>query len=322
MRAIGASIGCGLLLLAAGPAPAQTGAERSPNPRPELARFAEVLDIAVRQVSRPSPYQVLGPVAAGSSYLLPGYGAVFVLPARALPSEGEVIVVHEGAPGSEPVVSVWRRDARRVPRTKERAPAPPQPALPDFDREIQQIEGLVEAYSREAERASRDAERAFEAVEQAMRVRIRELEGAPPAPAVPQTPPAAPSGPVPVVAPAAPAPPAAGTPPALAVPPPWRFWYQAEAHSGDPRPAERVVADVKGALIQALETRGAGLTVVRPDDFVVVAVDFSAQGFPFRMQRRADRTLVVKARKRDLDERRAGRLAAEELRKRIEALEY
>jgi len=34
------------------------------------------------------------------------------------------------------------------------------------------------------------------------------------------------------------------------------------------------------------------------------------------------RAVVVKAKKQDLDERRAGRLAAEELRKRIVALEY
>jgi hypothetical protein len=54
----------------------------------------------------------------------------------------------------------------------------------------------------------------------------------------------------------------------------------------------------------------------------VVAVDFSARGFALRPERRAERTLVVKARKRDLDERRAGKLAADELRKRIETLEY
>jgi hypothetical protein len=110
---------------------------------------------------------------------------------------------------------------------------------------------------------------------------------------------------------------AAVAPPA----PPWRFWFQSE-DDGDPRTADQVVSEVKEALIQALEARGSLLTIVGPEDYVVVAVDFSARGFALRPERRAERTLVVKARKRDLDERRAGKLAADELRKRIETLEY
>ncbi len=316
MRAIATSIGCGLTLLAAGQALAQAPAERPANPRPELLRFAEVLDVAVRQVSRPSPYQVLGPAAEGSCYLLPGYGAVFVLPARALPSAGGMIVVHDGRPGSTPMIGVWGREARRAPtRALKERPRPATPEPPEFldlDREIQQIEGLVEAYSREAERASREADRALERVAEEIRVRFPEVE------AVPVLPPAAPAPPAPPAASGVATPPAPAAPPA----PPWRFWFQAEEEDDDARPAERVVADVRGVLIQALETRGASLTVVRPEDFLVVAVDFTTRGFPLRAQRRTERTLVVKARKKDLDERRAGRLAADELRKRIESLEY
>jgi len=79
---------------------------------------------------------------------------------------------------------------------------------------------------------------------------------------------------------------------------------------------------VKTVLIQVLEARGGFLTSVRPEEFLVVAVDFTARGFPFRPERNAERTLVVKAKKRDLDERRSGKLATDELRKRIEVHEY
>lgn len=311
MRTVAASIGCGLALLASQSATAQ--GVPSSNARGELSRFAELLEVAVGQVSRPSPFQVLGPAAGGSGYLLPGYGAIFVLPARMLPGNGGVIVMQDSRPGSQPVISVWRRDGRRLQKPKDDARARPEvPELKDLDRDIQQIEGLVDAYSREAELASREAEKALERVAQEIRSRFPEME-APPLPVSAPRPPAPPAAPVAApVAPRAPAPPAA---------PPWRFWFQAD-DVDDPRPAARVVSDVQGALIYALETRGAALTLVRPEDFVVVAVDFTARGFPLWAERRAERTLVVKAKKQDLDERRAGRLAAEELRKRIVALEY
>ncbi len=55
----------------------------------------------------------------------------------------------------------------------------------------------------------------------------------------------------------------------------------------------------------------------------MVSVDFTLSAYPFRSQRaRSERTLVVKARKRDLDARKEGRLAGDELRKRIESVEY
>lgn len=315
MRTVTASVGCGLALLASQSAAAQ--GVPSSNARGELLRFAELLEVAVGQVSRPSPFQVLGPAAAGSGYLLPGYGAIFVLPARMLPGDGGVIVMQEGQPGSQPVISVWRRDGRRLQRSKDGARARPEipgvPELKDLDRDIQQIEGLVEAYSREAELASREAEKALERVAQEIRSRFPEMETPPLSVSAPRppTPPAAPVAALPPAAPRSLVPPAA----------PWRFWFQAE-DVDDPRPAARVVSDVQGALIYALETRGAALTVVRPEDFVVVAVDFTSRGFPLWAERRAERTLVVKAKKQDLDERRAGRLAGEELRKRIVTLEY
>jgi len=52
-----------------------------------------------------------------------------------------------------------------------------------------------------------------------------------------------------------------------------------------------------------------------------VAVDFLPGG-AFVMHARPSKTLVVRARRKDLEERARGRLSPEELRKRIETVEY
>ena len=276
-----------------------------PRTRAELLRFAELLDLAVGQVSRPSPFQLMGPTTAASGYLLPGQGALFVLPARTLPDD-TVIVMQESSDGGPPVVGVVRRDGRRLKPTSPRA----------RDREMQQ---MVEAYAQEAELARREAEQALERIAEEIRVRFPQ----PPQPA--QAPPVA-SAPVAPPAPSRAAasgaePPSAPAPRAVAPPPPWRYWFQADLDD-DPRPAAQVVTEVKTVLIQALEARGGHLTSVRPEEFLVVAVDFTPRGFPLRPDRLAERTLVVRAKKRDLDERRGGKLSADELRKRIEVHEY
>ena len=179
---------------------------------------------------------------------------------------------------------------------------------------------MVEAYAQEAELARREAEQALERIAEEIRVRFPQ----PPQPA--QAPPVASAPVAPPVPPRAAAnstePPSAPAPRAVAPPPPpWRYWFQADLDD-DPRPAAQVVTEVKTVLIQALEARGGYLTSVRPDEFLVVAVDFAPRGFPLRPDRLAERTLVVRAKKRDLDERRGGKLSADELRKRIEVHEY
>jgi hypothetical protein len=335
-----AAAALGVALVVMRPSAGATQDRPGARTRVELLRFAEVLELAAGKVSRPSPFQLMGPATGASSYLLPGYGAIFVLSARALPVEGGVIVMHEGPPGSQPVIEFWRRDGRRLQKPRDgrvRVEINGPPDLQALDRDIQQIESLVQAYSREAELASREAEKAFERVEREIRGRFPE-EVPPVPPAAPAPPAAAPAtAPTNTAAPPAAAqpqmaPPAqAARPPAPAQPavapqppppaPPWRFWFQAD-DEGDPRPPEQVISEVKNALIQALEARSSLLTIVGPEDYVVVAVDFTARGFPLRPERRAERTLIVKAKKRDLDERRAGRIVADELRKRIETVEY
>jgi hypothetical protein len=102
-----------------------------------------------------------------------------------------------------------------------------------------------------------------------------------------------------------------------APPPPWRFWFDLspEAEETETPDAESVVAAVRQGLGSGLESYRRPLTSLRPDEFVAVVVDF----LPDRLLRtRPARTLVLRVRVRDLQERQAGRLSAEEFRRRLE----
>jgi hypothetical protein len=82
-----------------------------------------------------------------------------------------------------------------------------------------------------------------------------------------------------------------------------------------------VVQDVRGALIEALESGGAGVGGLGAEEFVTVAVDFVPGGL-FASHRRPTRTLIVRVRQGDLSARAEGRITAEELRAQVEVIEY
>jgi len=170
----------------------------------------------------------------------------------------------------------------------------------------------IEAVRRDAERARAAAERQIE----------QRLADAPVAvsPAAPVAPPA-PAAPV-EVSPPAPdsAPPVAAPPIPFPAPAPWQFWFRTE-DPGDNRSGEAVVRDVKAAVTAIIEQQGASLHLLRPEEYVAVAVDFIPRG-PLVPGDRVQKTLVIKVRKRDLDEHRAGRLAADALRQRFDYTEY
>jgi hypothetical protein len=103
-------------------------------------------------------------------------------------------------------------------------------------------------------------------------------------------------------------------------PPPWRFWFGEEV-SEEGRTPQRVVEDVRGAVIGVLEARVPGVAGLGDDEFVTVAVDFVPGGF-FTSHRRPTRTLIVRARQKDLDAHARGKIASKELRARVEVFEY
>lgn len=279
-----------LALLCASPFVA-VAAEEPRDPRPDLEAAQAVLDEAVAEVSRPSVHVVLGGREAARGYRLKGVGAIFVLPPRALPNpeheRDRVFVI--GDPHG-PAAYVRQRSREQ-------------------ELEIRAMQLQVETLQREADAAQREAERALDKFEHNVRVRLV-APGAPPPPESPEPP-------------AAPAPELAQSGPMLAPPPPpWRFWFEAQEATDDRTP-ERVVADVQAAVTSALERLGPRLPTVPADEAVLVAVDFlPSRGFEFDLPAAPTRSLVVKARKRDLVDRSAGKISAEELRRRIEYTQY
>ena len=272
-------------LLCASPIALRAG-DQPPDPRPDLEAAQAVLDQAVAEVSRPSVHMVLGGREAARGYRLKGVGAIFVLPPRALPNpdrERDHVLVF-GDPNAR--TTIVRRHSR------------------DRQREMQQMQIQVETLQREAEAQQREAERAFEEFEQNLNRLV----------AAPAPPPPAP--------PVAPAPPIAPSAPTLPPPPPWASWFET-GELFDDRTPDRVIADVQAAVTSALESLGPRLRTLSADEAVLVAVDFlPSRGFEFDVPSAPARSLIVKARKRDLVDHSAGKISAEELRGRIEVTQY
>lgn len=277
------------------PAPGRPVATKPPAVGREGIEALEAqLDRAVDRVSVPQLLPLVGRPGSARGYRLPGYGLVIVLSPRALPGP-------EGLDVLRPRQRV-RVEARRGGDTAVWVEAP---------EAIEALEQQVILLQRETERARREAEEVQERIVEHVRVRSPrpaevtvELLPEPPAPA--------PEAPAPVEPP--------GAPGEAPVPPPWKYWFHAE-EARDPRSADAVVADVRAAVIEALGAHPPRMRGLGPEEFVTVAVDFESGG---RLARhpRAERTLVVRAKVRDIQARAGGALAAEELRRRIEVLEY
>ena len=82
-----------------------------------------------------------------------------------------------------------------------------------------------------------------------------------------------------------------------------------------------MIADVRGAVVDALATDGVRLAGLGGDERVTVTVDFVPGGI-FAAQARPERTLVVSVRSKDVDARAREAITPEELRKRVEVTEY
>jgi len=320
-----------VLALVARPAPAQQTPPRTPAresaarhadarpPAPAVSREAlealeAQLDRAVARVSLPRAAHLLG---AGSArgYRLPGYGIVFVLTPRALPGSEDHLLG---------IVGPQRMKVRRPRAAGSEEIAP----------EIDALERQVIVLQQETELTRRAAEEEMDRIVQNVRVRLAPQgetmqvevrtgpQEAPPAPVAVESVPVPPPPPAPVAAPEAPQaalPPAAPEAP-LPPPAPWRYWFETRVPH-DERPADTVVADVRDALVDALVGQAGRLPGLGPDEFVTVAVDFEAGGL-IASHARPERTLVLRARVRDLDARARGAIPPEELRRRLELSEY
>jgi hypothetical protein len=295
-----------VLLALALPAVAQEREKAAPVAAREGIEAVEAqIARAVDRVSLPHAARLLGRAESARGYRLPGYGLVLVLTPRMLPGgEGQIYVLRGGSP-------------RHRVRVESRRPGTGQAEWTTDDEQIETFERQVLVLQHETEAARRAAEEEMDRIVEGVRVRVAppsevrvEVHTAPEAP-VPPAPPAAPD------TPAQPLPPEA--PPAPA-PPPWKFWFE-PGTSDEKRTPEAVIADVRGAVIDALVSQGGRLVPLGGDERVTVAVDFVPGGL-FAAQARPQKTLVVTARVKDLGARARGAITAEELRRRVEVAEY
>ncbi len=293
------------------------------NPRGELDALAVELESAVSRVSQPGLEPLLG-AEPTRGYYLPGSGAVFVLPPRALPRESQLIIVRRGR--SAPVAAaapvpedspelreleqlLGPEEARRIVQDKQleeqarqelaRRARELRQLSPERDAELRRLEKQVEAFQREAERARQEAERSWAEMVLEVQQRLQGTRGAAGA--------AGPGGTAPAEA-------------ALPPPPPWRFWFGTEDPE-DARSPQQVMEDVRAAIVGTLEAHGAQLRNVASQEQVAVAVDFLPRGL-FATAQRPVRTVVVRVRKQWLEERLAGRLSSQDLRQRFELTGY
>jgi hypothetical protein len=296
-----------VLAALAAPAAAQEREKSRPvTPREGMEALEAHLARAVDRVSLPHAARLLGRVESARGYRLPGYGVVFVLTPRTLPgSQGQIYVLHGGSPVH-----------RRV-RVGPRRPATGEAVAGADDEEIETFERQVLVLQQETEAARRAAEEEMERIVQDVRVRVAppsevhvEVHTTPESPEPPAAPPA----------PGAPTPPAPAEAPLPPAPPPWKFWFE-NGTPDEKRAPEAVVADVRGAVIDALATQGVRLAGLAADERVTVTVDFVPGGM-FAASARPEKTLVVSARVKDVDARARGAITPEELRKRVEVTEY
>jgi hypothetical protein len=265
--------------------PSETRKRPAPVQRETLELLEARLDRAVDRVSLPRVAGLLARDAA-RGYRLPGYGVVFVLTPRALPGERHHVLVHV------------------APRGGDADPG-----------EVETLERHVVILQNETEQARQAAEQDMERIVHDLRVRLQTgatLEVAqtasdtPPATA-PSEPPSGETTPAPAEAP-------------LPPPPPWKYWFESGG-TRDERAPQVVIADVRRALVDALEGPAARLAGLRPEEFVTIAVDFEVPD-PFAARPRPERTLVVRARAADIAARARAAIDPEEFRRRVEVLEY
>jgi hypothetical protein len=290
----------------------------------------------VARVSRPAASFL--PASPGSrGYHLKGYGAVFVMASRALPAARQRAREAEAARALDQAARRLEQALERVDsnelrrrmqdslkalreteaelrrtRAPARTPLPEEPALEDPGLDLE-IVAEAEALRNDAQLAQSEVDRSLAEIERRVRAHL-----APPLPPAAPTPPAPPAAPVPI-------PPSPERPEAPE--PPWSFWFEHEPADG--RSPERVIHDVGEAVREVLEAHGPRLRVVRPEEAVVVAVDFTGRSRTFGAgwrdevaRARSERTLVVRVRKRELEARQQGKLGEEELLRRIEFVEY
>jgi hypothetical protein len=288
-----------LAILALGPR-AQTPAP-SPAParpalaRPELLSFAARLEQRVAATSRSAqPVVFLSGLPETRCTYLPGVGAIYILPPRALPPEANE------RPASRAQVREWRTSPDG--ETVLLAPSPlaspsgsatgttatagsPQVSVGVKPADLAKLEAQIREARRESEKLRAQAEEAFAEAERQFFGQLQHeagFEGA-------------------------------------TVRAPWMFLLADDAT--DARTPLETERDVREAIVTALVEDHAFVRGLQAGDTVTVSVDLVARRQPW-VPAKPNRTLIVRAKKSDLDAAVSGAATREETIRKVETIVY
>ena len=282
-------------------------------PASDLEGLRTALETALARAGRPALFHPSP--AASHVYRLKGYGAFIVLTPRSSAAPRSVVrrvrPAPLGRPSAKPAIDrpvvieipegtfeVALPDLRELQREMESQMAVQAAVLREMEatRDMwtrgseEDLQGHLRLVEEQAEAFRVEAERARRQMEKEVWTRL----APPPVPAAPEPP----------------EPPEPLEPP----PPPWRFWFETRGEEPVADP-ETIVSTVREAVVSGLESYRRPLSSLRPEDVVTVAVDVVPDGL---FRKTPARTILVRVRWRDLQERRAGRLTAAQLRERLE----
>jgi hypothetical protein len=256
----------------------------------DLDRFSRALEVSVLQISRPSSVSLLIGAHNCRSYRVGGVGAIFILPPRQLPrdvppSDSKSLPGTISIQPTAPAVSPMIPQVVRVERLSER------------ERAIRAAELQALAFQQAAAMTSAQAEQAFRAMAQEMENLMTTGQSLG---RIEKTP--------------------FGSGAFLPPEPPWRYWFEAEQPPDNRTPRE-VLDAVCDTVSHKIAEHAQALGSLAPGESTTVIVEFYDPDV-FDPASRPTRTLVVRARSEDLAAAREGRLAAEELRKKLVYEEY
>lgn len=269
------------------PAPSESQPYPPPESRKGMRKLEKLIGEAVSRVSRASVVPVLGAAESCRGYYLEGYGAFFVVSPRCLSAPAEPSMRRSLPSDAALRETINRLQSRFDEAVAEEEKARLAKSLKDLqeqlkvlqardqtavrerqEQEMKAFEAHVRLMQQEADRSRREAEQAMRQVADRLHMsRVAAGDGAP-NPDASQT-------------------------------PPWHLWVDVE--EPEERSPDRVIGDVKAAVVSVLKVHSGHLSFLRPEERVSVAVDFF-RPTAFASCGSPQKTLLIRTQRKTLDE--------------------
>lgn len=261
------------------------------SPRPDLLRFASRLEQRVSQVSRSAqPVMFLAGLPETRAAYLPGFGAIFLMAPRALSQVGVgQPTVASAAPARREGEVIVLRPKAAAPPAVAIAATPASTAAVAKPADLEALEEGIREARRESEMLRARAEAAFAEAERQF---MGSLQGNAESRDVTE----------------------------LGTRAPWLFMI-GDTEDEDARTPEQTEKEVRETLITGLLEDHGLVRGLGPDESITVSVDLVMRRQPWAPAL-PTRTLVVRAKKVDLDARSSGKITRDELLKKVDLIVY